>query len=63
MHIWSIEGYVTPDGFTSQSSETEDNATSDSSDSNAGNSTLLLGYNRKGLIQKLQTVFFESAAL
>src|SRR5699024_3959982 len=31
--IWSIEGYVTPDGFASQSSESEDSGSSDSSNS------------------------------
>ncbi|ALX47772.1 thermonuclease family protein [Lentibacillus amyloliquefaciens] len=65
--IWSIEGYVTPDGFASQSSESEDNTTSDSS--NSDDSSPVSGYAPNGPdrdcsdfdTQQAAQAFFEAA--
>ncbi|MFD1362839.1 thermonuclease family protein [Lentibacillus salinarum] len=65
--IWSIKGYVTPDGFASQSSGSEDNATSDSS--NSGDLSTVSGYDPNGTdrdcsdfdTQRAAQAFFEAA--
>ncbi|WP_246202585.1 thermonuclease family protein [Virgibacillus doumboii] len=44
--IWSMEGYVTPDGFTSKSNKSEDTSSSDSSGSNDNSSSS--GYDPNG---------------
>ncbi|QKY71632.1 nuclease [Lentibacillus sp. CBA3610] len=65
--IWSIEGYVTSDGFASQSSEHEDSGSSDSS--NSADSSLVSGYDPNGPdrdcsdfeTQQSAQAFFEAA--